>query len=127
MNHEVVVGNMQRYSAWGKAYLKISSIINIYNVWSLDEFCRYCSDALPEWKPLFNWVKYPEWQSISLIPPELRPVYDSTDKVYIVTEQTMKSEPKASLYQFKRNTDFLVKQRGIDVYKIVPQLRSLEI
>ena len=127
VNHELVVSNMKKYSSWGKAYLKISSIINIYNVWSLDKFREYCVDVLPEWKPLFNWVKYPEWQSISLIPAKNRPVFNTEDHVYRVTEQTMKSEPKATLYQFKQNTDFLVKQRGIDVYKIVPQLKQLEI
>jgi hypothetical protein len=126
VNHQLVVSNMKRYRDWGKADLKIASLINIYNVWTLEEFHGYCEEVLPDWKILFNWVKSPPWQSIGLIPHQLRPTFDRSDSVFEVTRQMMNSPVKSNLLEFKRNTDFLIKQRG-DVYSIVSQLKRLEI
>jgi len=127
VNHGSVVSNMRRYEAWGKADLKIASLVNVYNVWTLEQFNEMIVDGFKRWKVLYNWVKSPAWQCVNVIPSDKRPTFKGDYHVYRVTESMMASKPKASVYTFMQNTDFLVKQRGIDIYKIVPQLRSLEI
>lgn len=136
---------MDQYQEWWgdkpNRLLQVHSLIHIYNIWDLDTMIIFLNENYPSWGIDCDWIVIPTWQSVSLIPEELKPDlidklshWDSTIKAktrygksnpFSVSILRLKDTPSSTLEEFKEKTLLLAKERNLDVFKMVPHIAKL--
>lgn len=73
---EIQENNIDRYTKIFKnsrnIYLHFHHCISVYNIFYLKETIEYVQNRWPDWKIQWDWVDYPEWQSISVFPEKIK-------------------------------------------------------
>jgi sulfatase maturation enzyme AslB (radical SAM superfamily) len=134
---------MNQYQEWWgdkrNALLQVHSVINAYNIWNLNEMVLYMNNNFPSWGMDFDWITIPAWQSIAVIPDELKAElktklleWDSTIKAntrfeksppFSVSILRLDDTPNSTWDTFKGNTFSLADERKINVLEMVPHLK----
>jgi len=137
--------NMSQYQQWWgdnpKVQLKVHSVVNIFNVWSLDRFVSYMLEKWPNWRIDFDWIQGPNWQAISILPDEykegLKEMLAHWDQVipgkwpdykrspFLVTIDRLYDKSNSTMEEFRKNTLMLAKERKLDIFKMVPEIEVL--
>jgi hypothetical protein len=119
--------------------LRTHSLINIYNIWSLDEFVIYLNDRHSKWNCTWDWIKGPHWQELSLIPEphksmlkeklqhwyETIPARPKSENLFKISMDRLDDTPRTTLEEFKKRTLELEKERGLNVREMVPGISLL--
>lgn len=75
-NWNKLEGQFKKYDErWGDSdnvYLHFHCCVNIYNIFYLDEIVQYVLEKWPNWKIEWDWINWPQWQSINIIPEPIR-------------------------------------------------------
>lgn len=142
---EKIEQTMDYYEAWREQYpnirLTTKTVVNIYNIWNLNEFVLYMNEKRPTWISDFSWIEYPTWQTISLIPDNYKNNLKDKLKVWNTTINgtwpSNKINPFATslerldlpknnnLNMFRLKTLELAKERKLDVFEMVPAIKVL--
>jgi sulfatase maturation enzyme AslB (radical SAM superfamily) len=139
---EAVMNQYQEW--WGnnpKFFLKTHTVVNIYNIWNLDEFVDYMNNKYPTWVLDFDWMNQPFWQATAILPKKYKE--ELTEKLnkwsltvkgnwhewqgnpFVSTLHRMNLPAKSTLDEFKKHTLALAKERDLDVFKMVPHIARL--
>lgn len=143
--HEVVA-NMNQFDAWwGEAtnvLLQIHTVINAFNIWTLDKTMQFMIDYYPKWAIDSDWIVIPAWQSTSVIPVEYKTMltekmveWNDTIKPNVrfgkanpfkVSIDRLKDEPFTSTNweEFKSQSLGLASERKLDLFAMVPDLKE---
>jgi hypothetical protein len=148
--------NMRQYLEWQiinpNITIRSHTVINIYNVWNLNDFFIYMNNKFPEIIMTFDWIRYPNWQSLGIIPDHLKidlkeklqfwsktikgnchEQYQNRDP-FLISIDRLDSE-QSSIYgsdsvnryleKFKQQSLELAEQRGLDLLDMIPDLKPL--
>ena len=67
-----VVANMKQFEQWWSASSNIvfivHHVINAINVIDLPKFVGFINDNFPKWIIEWDWIRWPEWQELSVLP-----------------------------------------------------------
>jgi hypothetical protein len=136
---------MQQYQdMWGNhpnISLETHSVINLYNIYNLKNIIDYMHTKFPNWTMSFNWIDWPKWQSITLLPQaekekltELFLQYAETTtpnwhlnlgNPFKITIDRMNDQSQSNLIEFKERTFALAKERNLDITAMVPLVNHL--
>lgn len=135
---------IDQYNNWwstnDKFLLEVHSVINIYNIWTLNETVLFM-DQYPSWGIDFDWIITPSWQSLSIIPDTLRPplINDLTfwyetinPKIrfgkanpFNVSIDRLHDTPTGSIDDFKHFSLSLAKERNLNILEMVPHIKKV--
>lgn len=153
--HEVVANMNQFDNWWGETtnvLLQIHTVINAFNIWTLDKTMQFMIDNYPKWGVDSDWIVVPAWQSVSVIPAKYKKLltekmvkWNDTIKPnvrfgkanpFIVSIDRLKDEPvNPILYnstdgvlliweEFKSRSLGLASDRKLDLFAMVPDLEE---
>lgn len=119
--------------------LRTHSLINIFNIWTLDEFVIYLNDRYPNWNCTWDWIKSPHWQELCLIPEPHKsmlkeklqhwyktiPARPEPVNLFKISMDRLDDIPRSTLEEFKKRTLELEKERGLNVKEMVPGIGLL--
>jgi hypothetical protein len=139
---EAVMNQFQEW--WGTRpgfFLRTHTVVNIYNIWNLDEYVEYMNKNYPKWVLDFDWINQPFWQATAILPENYKKeltekltVWSTTVKgnwhwwvgnPFVSTLHRMNLPAKSTLKEFKEKTLALAKERDLDVFKMVPHIARL--
>jgi sulfatase maturation enzyme AslB (radical SAM superfamily) len=71
-----VTSIMLQYQQWWKehknVHLSVHHVINVINVLELKEFVDYMQDVFSLWKVEWDWIRWPAWQQLSILPDDIK-------------------------------------------------------
>lgn len=140
-----VEATMNQFQEWWgnrpKFQLRTHTVINIYNIWNLDEFIDYMNTKYPKWVLDFDWMNQPFWQATAILPDTYKiqltkklKEWSATVKgnwhswhgdPFVSTLHRMNLPAKSNLEEFRTKTLALAKERDLDVLKMVPHIAPL--
>jgi len=139
---EVVMNQFQEW--WGdrpEFHLRTHTVVNIYNIWNLDEYVEYMNINYPKWILDFDWMNRPYWQATAILPEKYKKelaekltLWSTTVKgnwhswagnPFVSTLHRMNLPSQSNLEEFKEKTLALAKERDLDVLKMVPHIARL--
>jgi len=141
--HEVVA-NMNQYTAWWgektNVLLQIHTVINAYNIWTLNKTVQFMINNYPAWVIDSDWIVVPAWQSLSVIPIEYKKllsekmiVWNDTIKPNVrfgkanpfkVSIDRLKDGTSSNWEEFKSRSLVLASERKLDLFAMVPDLKE---
>lgn len=136
---------MQQFQdMWGdhpNISLETHTVMNIYNIYDLKNIVDYMATRFPKWTMSFNWITWPDWQNIALIPDEdkrrLTAEFLEYADVAVPNWHTMlgnpfkiavdrlNDQPSSNLTKFKANTLAIANERKLDIRAMVPNVSHL--
>jgi MoaA/NifB/PqqE/SkfB family radical SAM enzyme len=140
-----VISTMDQFHQWWnddpRFLLEVHSVINVYNIWTLDETVLFMNDRFPSWGIDFDWIITPKWQRLSIIPMVLK---QSLYKQLTLWHETIKPNVRfgksnpfkvsidrlndvsdSSLDEFKSFSLLLAKERNLNLFKMVPHVEKI--
>ena len=141
--------NMDQYTEWwGDTHsvnLIVYSVINIYNIWSLDKFIKFINNYYPKWKIDWGWVNgnHTLWQQLSVIPKHQKELLEkqliewrnniqenrlrgaSAADPFSTSIQLLNYASNSSIEEFQKKSLELAKERNLDLFKMVPDIIPL--
>jgi hypothetical protein len=67
---------MLQYEEWWQGFKNVHFIvhhvINAINVLELKKFVEYMQDVFPTWNVEWDWIRWPDWQQLSVLPESLK-------------------------------------------------------
>ncbi len=140
-----VVSVMKQYDDWWgnktNFALNIHVVINIYNIWTLDKIVSFMTENFPKWKLDFDWVIVPNWQSLSIIPDDLKislkekllnwaetvhgNFYEFKGNPFLISIERLDDQPKSNLDEFVAKTLRLANERKLNVLEMVPDIKPI--
>jgi len=129
---------------WGDrpgSHLRTHTVVNIYNIWNLDEYVEYMNKNYPKWILDFDWMNRPYWQATAILPEKYK--NELTEKLttwsttvkgnwhswvgnpFVSTIHRMNLPAQSNLKEFREKTLALAKERDLDVLKMVPHIARL--
>lgn len=142
--HEVV-SNMNQYHAWwgdkSNVLLQIHTVINAYNIWTLDKTVQFMIDNYPTWGIDSDWIVIPAWQSLGVIPNEYKKYlteklitwnntikpntrFGKANPFKVSIDRLNDSPGNSSWEEFKSRSLSLSKERKLDLFAMVPDLKD---
>lgn len=130
---------------WGgnnKFLLEFHSVINIYNIWTLDKIVLF-ANQYTSWGIDFDWIINPSWQHISVIPESLKSELINDLNLWYntiipnirfgksnpfntsINRLTIENTNNNSLDQFKSFSLSLAKERKLNLLELVPQIEKI--
>lgn len=71
-----VVDNMKTYESWWHAssnvFPIVHHVINAVNILELEDFVSYMSKEFPKWRIEWDWIRWPAWQELSVLPKYIK-------------------------------------------------------
>jgi sulfatase maturation enzyme AslB (radical SAM superfamily) len=140
-----VEATMNQFQEWWgdrpEFFLRTHTVVNMYNVWNLDEYVEYMNTNYPKWVLDFDWMNSPHWQATAILPEKYKKeltekltVWSTTVKgnwhwwagnPFVSTIHRMNLPARSNLGEFKEKTLALAKERDLDVLKMVPHIARL--
>jgi MoaA/NifB/PqqE/SkfB family radical SAM enzyme len=136
--------NMDFYESWKKdnpnITLSTKTLVSIYNIWNLAEFVLYLNNRRSTWTSDFDWIRWPSWQTISLVPDdhkiilkeklrayasEIKGKWPNTLNPFLTSIERLDLPKQNTLDVFRSKTLELAKERNLDVFEMVPAIRVL--
>ena len=139
---ENIVESMRVYDTWWKYFdniiLKTHSVVNIFNIFTMEDFINFMNENFPTWIASFMWVNNPGWQSIQSLPQEVKfklinefngkdagKLKTSPEDFYSTSIGYLKLPNVASWETVKRLTLQLEKERNLDISVMIPDLQKV--
>jgi sulfatase maturation enzyme AslB (radical SAM superfamily) len=136
---------LNQYTSWwgynSKFLLEIHSVINIYNIWTLDEIVLFINEFYPLWGMDFDWIVTPTWQNISILPFSFKTnlidklnfwnediksnVRFNKSNPFTVSIDRLNDNSIGSLEEFKSRSIMLAKERNLDLLEMIPHLKEI--
>lgn len=143
-----VVENMRVYNSWWnnswwrknkKIVLTVHHVVNAINIFELDKFVEFISTEFPRWKIEWDWIRWPNWQELSVLPNEVKDrliskfeVLDTTypqnefiPNPYKVSVERLKETPSSDWLQLKTEITNLSTERNLDFLNMVSTYKDL--
>jgi sulfatase maturation enzyme AslB (radical SAM superfamily) len=137
-----IVENLNQFNSWwsnsNNVTLNIHMTVNVYNVWTLNDVGTFMYQNYPTWKSNFEWLIYPHWQAINIIPDEFKDalksrlleweqtvpynIHKAQLSPFTTTIDRLYDTPLSSWDEFKQNTQRLAKERNLNVIEMLPEL-----
>jgi sulfatase maturation enzyme AslB (radical SAM superfamily) len=143
--HEVV-DNMNQFDAWWSkttnVSLQIHTVINAYNIWTLDKTIQFMINNYPSWGINSDWIVSPAWQSLSIIPSEHKKLlteklvewnnninpnvrYGKANPFKVSIDRLKDNLHTTSNWEeFKSRSLELANNRKLDLFAMVPDLKE---
>jgi len=136
---------MRQMESWWadcpNVYLYTKTLINIYNVWTLDHMVNYIHTEFPLWEMYFDWIYSPAWQSINILSEDLKQelntklqLWETTvtgnwnpkfGNPFAISRDRLHDPAQSNLAEFKQRTLALARERNQDVINMVPEIECL--
>jgi sulfatase maturation enzyme AslB (radical SAM superfamily) len=136
---------MRQMESWWadqpNVYLYTKTLINIYNVWTLDQLVEYICTEFPVWEMYFDWIYSPAWQSVNILTDDLKKELDTKLQLwsgtvtgnwntkfgnpFAMTRDRLQDPAQSNLEEFKQRTLALAQERKLDVINMVPEIKCL--
>lgn len=120
-----IENNIETLNTWWnnntRIELQFHTVISIYNVFHLKDIVKYLQSK-PNWKLTWNWVTFPHWQSVSILPDkdslattlrELGSDYTLHPNPFYVTIDRLNDEPKSTWDVAVEETHRLSEERNM--------------
>lgn len=119
-------------------YFHLHCCINVYNVFYLEEIINYFRNTWPKWKIEFDWIRFPEWQSIEILPKHIKDdIYKKMNNLektlddltffcdqnpYSITANKLLLESKSERWDLcKEKTKLFADERNLDIEIMMPK------
>jgi hypothetical protein len=67
---------MKLYESWWSNYKNIVPIVhhvvNAVNIFELEDFVKFMARDFPVWKMEWDWIRWPHWQQLSVLPTSVK-------------------------------------------------------
>ena len=136
---------MDQFNAWWaqdpKIMLNTKTLINVFNIWTLDQTVDYIAVNYPAWTMYFDWIDHPAWQQLSVVPAEAKPgliaqleAWNASSKQpwhprfnnpYETSVIKLQESSSVAWADVEAKTLELAQDRGLDVLNMIPELKLL--
>ena len=137
-----IVEAMHVYETWWKYFdnitLKTHSVVNIFNIFTMEDFINFMKKDFPNWTTSFMWVNNPGWQSIQSLPQEVKTklinefsgkdvgiLKTSREDFYKLSIGYLKINSIVDWNDTKRRINLLSKERKLDINTMLPDLQRI--
>ena len=137
-----IVEAMHVYETWWKYFdniiLKTHSVVNIFNIFTMEDFINFMKREFPNWNAGFMWVNSPIWQSVQTLPKEVktRLITEFSNKdvgdlktyredFYKLSIGYLKIDSTVDWNDTKRRINLLAKERKLDINTMLPDLQRV--
>ena len=104
-----VVANMLQYEEWWQSFKNVNFIvhhvINAINVLELKKFVEYIQDVFPLWKIEWDWIRWPHWQRLSILPVSLKKKLASQFETELFFSDKIPNPYKITIERMNEKTD----------------------
>jgi hypothetical protein len=130
------MANMLQYEEWWQGFKNVHFIvhhvINAINVLELKKFVEYMQDVFPLWKVEWDWIRWPDWQQLSVLPASLKKelanqfekeLQYSNKKIpnpYKITIERMNEKTDLDFDTLKHNVISISQERNLDYQSMLP-------
>jgi sulfatase maturation enzyme AslB (radical SAM superfamily) len=131
-----VVAGMLQYEEWwdnlNNVHFIVHHVINAINVVELKKFVDYMQDVFPLWKVEWDWIRWPDWQQLSVLPTSLKKelvtqfekeLQYSNKKIpnpYKITIERMNEKTDLNFDVLEHNVASISQERNLDYQKMIP-------
>jgi hypothetical protein len=136
---------MKQFENWwgqdSRVTLNTKTLINLFNIWTLDKIVNYVAVNYPGWTMYFDWIDHPAWQRICEIPdkfkPDLiekleqwnvdsqRPWHPKFNNPYQTSILKLQESNSMSWSLIKEKASTLADDRGLDLLNMLPDMKQL--
>jgi sulfatase maturation enzyme AslB (radical SAM superfamily) len=136
-----VVDVMNAYHDWWSNHINIilttHSIINIFNIFTMENYIDFMKSNYPTWNINFNWVHTPIWQSLKCLPDTVKndlinnfskKEFNDSTKIanfYKFSIEYLKMPSTISWDYTKEQTIKLATERGLDLNTMIPDFKKV--
>jgi sulfatase maturation enzyme AslB (radical SAM superfamily) len=139
-----VLHNMKEYEKqWGEfsnIRKRVHHVVNAVNIMYLEDFYNFMKTEFPLWEIEYDWIRWPEWQQLSVLPDatkiSLIEKFKALDSEYSddlklrpnpfkVSVDRLSDTPTAHWNEFKENVFSISSERNLDFLSMVPKLKDL--
>lgn len=140
-----VVDNMNIYQSWWgnnkNIDLTTTIVVNIYNIFIMDDYINFKKINFPSWDNIFNWVHSPAHQSIETLPVDvkkklierysnktvgdLKTYWKNDQDFFKITVEYLKRTSDISWGDIKNRTIALAKERNLDLATMLPDFKQV--
>jgi sulfatase maturation enzyme AslB (radical SAM superfamily) len=137
-----IVEAMRVYETWWKDYnnimLKTHSVVNIFNIFTMEDFINFMKKDFPSWTASFMWVNNPGWQSVHSLPQEVKTklinefsskdvgdLQTSREDFFKLSIGYLKMSSNINWTSVKSKTLALAKERNLDISIMIPDLHKV--
>lgn len=137
-----IVEAMNVYETWWKYFdnitLKTHSVVNIFNIFTMEDFINFMKKDFPSWTASFMWVNNPSWQSIQALPQEVKTrlinefsskdvgdLQTSREDFFKLSIGYLKINSTVEWKDVKRRVASLASERNLDTKVMIPDLQKV--
>ncbi len=137
-----IVEAMRVYETWWKYFdnikLATHSVVNIFNIFTMEDFINFMKKDFPNWTAGFMWVNNPDWQSIQSLPQEVKTklinefsvkdvgdLKTSSEDFYKLSIGYLKINSIVDWNDTKRQVAALAAERNLDTVVMIPDLQRV--
>ena len=137
-----IVEAMNVYETWWKYFdnitLKTHSVVNIFNIFTMEDFINFMKKDFPSWTASFMWVNNPGWQSIQALPQEVKTklinefsskdvgdLQTSREDFFKLSIGYLKINSTVEWKDVKRRVASLASERNLDTKVMIPDLQKV--
>ena len=137
-----IVESMRVYEIWWKDYnnimLKTHSVVNIFNIFTMQDFINFMKKDFPSWTASFMWVNNPGWQSVHSLPQEVKTklinefsskdvgdLQTSREDFFKLSIGYLNMSSNINWTFVKSKTLALAKERNLDISIMIPDLHKV--
>jgi MoaA/NifB/PqqE/SkfB family radical SAM enzyme len=131
-----VIANMLQYEEWWQDFKNVHFIvhhvINAVNIIELKKFVEYMQDVFLLWKVEWDWIRWPDWQQLSVLPASLKKelvnqfekeLQYSNKKIpnpYKITIERMNEKTNLNFDILKHNVISISQERNLNYQSMLP-------
>jgi hypothetical protein len=118
--------------------LKTHSVVNIFNIFTMEDFINFMKKDFPSWTASFMWVNNPGWQSVHSLPQEVKTklinefsskdvgdLQTSREDFFKLSIGYLKMSSNINWTSVKSKTLALAKERNLDISIMIPDLHKV--
>ena len=138
-----VIDNMKTYESWWSEYKNVFPIVhhvvNAINIFELEDFVKFMSTDFPRWWIEWDWIRWPHWQELSVLPMtvklDLITKFKNLDLSYVehelrsnpykVSIDRLQETPNSSWDTLKDEVMKLSQERNLDFLNMVSTYKKV--
>ena len=134
---------MKTYESWWSEYKNVFPIVhhvvNAINIFELEDFVKFMSTDFPKWRIEWDWIRWPHWQELSVLPMtvklDLITKFKNLDLSYVehelrsnpykVSIDRLQETPNSSWDTLKDEVMKLSQERNLDFLNMVSTYKKV--
>ena len=138
-----VIDNMKTYESWWSEYKNVFPIVhhvvNAINIFEIEDFVKFMSTDFPKWRIEWDWIRWPHWQELSVLPMtvklDLITKFKNLDLSYVehelrsnpykVSIDRLQETPNSSWDTLKDEVMKLSQERNLDFLNMVSTYKKV--